>query len=170
MRKPRPQEYELPPMVVRQPASGWLETLENEVIIVQSLHASNNAALRVQSKLTKESGEASGMRNEEAIGVESGSWRGRFDIRGRLVPGGAKRESISHGEAIHGASRRTRRVRELKVGSLISSRSNARIDLARSCHRSRLYVNLQRNWRMSHHMWLHHPFHFSRKAAQRLHG
>lgn len=46
-------------MVVRQPASGWLETLENEVIIVQSLHASNNAALRVQSKLTKESGEAS---------------------------------------------------------------------------------------------------------------
>jgi hypothetical protein len=59
MRKPRPQEYELPPMVVRQPASGWLETLENEVIIVQSLHTSKNAALRVQSKLTKESGETS---------------------------------------------------------------------------------------------------------------
>jgi hypothetical protein len=59
MRKPKPQEYELPPIVVSQQASGWWETLEDEVIIVQSLHTSKNAALRVQSKLTKESGEAS---------------------------------------------------------------------------------------------------------------
>jgi hypothetical protein len=59
MRKARPEEYGLPPMVVSQQASDWWETLEDEVIIVQSLHTSKNAALRVQSKLTKESGEAS---------------------------------------------------------------------------------------------------------------
>jgi hypothetical protein len=124
----------------------------------------------IPTRLQQRSAESAKQADRRGRRNESGSWRGRFDIRGRLVPGGAKRESISHGEAIHGASRRTRRVRELKVGSLISSTSNARIDLARSCHRSRLYVNLQRSWRMSHHMWLHHPFHFSRKAAQRLHG
>jgi hypothetical protein len=46
-------------MVVSQQASGWWETLEDEVIIVRSLQTSKIAALRVQSKLTEEGGETS---------------------------------------------------------------------------------------------------------------
>ena len=45
-------------MVVKHQASGWLETRENEVVIIQSLHTSRNAQLKMQSKLTEEIGEA----------------------------------------------------------------------------------------------------------------
>ena len=45
-------------MVVKHQASGWLETRVNEVVIIQSLHTSRNAQLKMQSKLTEEIGEA----------------------------------------------------------------------------------------------------------------
>jgi hypothetical protein len=60
IRKPKPKEYELPPIVcmaeaTSQQASGWLETFQNDIVIIQPLHNPNdNAKLELQSKLTGE--------------------------------------------------------------------------------------------------------------------
>ncbi|OAL42577.1 hypothetical protein IQ07DRAFT_650859 [Pyrenochaeta sp. DS3sAY3a] len=53
IRKPTPEEYELPPAVLQ--ATSWLELLENEIAIIQTFHnPKNDAKLQLQSKQTTE--------------------------------------------------------------------------------------------------------------------
>ena len=60
IRKARPDEYQLPPTVLKaravsQQQPNWLQTSEDEVVIYQTLHKPNQCAkLQIWGKLSKE--------------------------------------------------------------------------------------------------------------------
>jgi hypothetical protein len=60
IRKARPDEYQLPPTVLKgqtvsQQQPNWLQTSEDEVVIYQTLHRPNQCAkLQIRGKLSKE--------------------------------------------------------------------------------------------------------------------